>query len=136
MPLLRSSVSTGCLPTVCRRTEDPVLYAVAQPSATPGGLTSHGPIGIVIPTVGPLKRQLLGSILTLTAKRTDDAPFPIGNVRASRAARRRRARRGGSRRPDDVGRAHLAGADLVRSRRDARDHHAVHGHVRVARRAR
>ena len=33
-----------------------------------------------------------------------------------------------------MGRAHLAGADLVRSRRDARDHHAVPGHVRDPRR--
>ena len=33
-----------------------------------------------------------------------------------------------------MGRTRLAGADLVRSRRDAGDHHAVHGHVRDSRR--
>ena len=34
----------------------------------------------------------------------------------------------------DLGRAHLACADLVRPGRDAGDHHPVHGAVRIARR--
>src|SRR5262245_33321964 len=82
--MLHSSVSTGCLPpgVVNRR---PILYAAARPSATPDGLTSLGPVAIVIPAVAPLTHQLLESILTLTQKRRDDAPFPIDNVRASRA---------------------------------------------------
>ena len=42
-----------------------------------------------------------------------------------------RRRAGG---PADLGRARLAGADLVRPGRDAGDHHAVHGALRAARR--
>ena len=49
--------------------------------------------------------------------------------RHARAARRRAIGTA------DLGRSHLAGADLVRPGRDAGDHHALHGDVRVARRA-
>src|SRR4029453_14167187 len=41
-----------------------------------------------------------------------------------------------SRGPGPVGGAHLAGPDLVRSGRDLRHHHAFHGALRPARRAR
>src|SRR5262245_27606771 len=40
--MLHSSVSAGCLPPVCRRTKDPVLYAAARRSATPGGFDFYG----------------------------------------------------------------------------------------------
>ena len=44
------------------------------------------------------------------------------------------AKAAGAGRPADLGRARLAGADLVRPGRDAGHHHAVHGAVRAARR--
>ena len=46
-----------------------------------------------------------------------------------------RRSRGGAAGPADLGRARLAGADLVRPGRDLGDHHAVHGALRTARRA-
>ncbi len=60
----------------------------------------------------------------------------LGGPRALAPRRRRRAaRRGDARRPDHLGHPRVAGADLVRSRGDHRDRHAVPGHVRAPRRA-
>src|SRR3989449_6381512 len=55
-------------------------------------------------------------------------------ARARDRGRGRAAEPRGARRPDDLGGALLARSDLVRSGRDVRNHHAVRGAVRAARR--
>jgi len=64
----------------------------------------------------------------------DETPSLSHRPRSADLGGRRRTRCRRARRPGDLGRPHLARSDVVRSSRNPRDRHAVHGALRTPRR--